>query len=300
LLGTLIQKELRALLLSPKFVATFAVCSILILLSVFTGIRDYQAKVSQWEAGTQLADQQVRESSSWRNFNYKTLRKPDPMEIFVSGLTNDIGRWSQISSSEGVKLKHSNYSDDPIFAVFRFMDFTFIVQIVLSLFAILFTYDAITGERENGTLKLVFSQSVPRATYLISKCCGAFLGIVGPLMIPILLGILLVQAFGINLSGDDWSRLVSLIAVSAMFFTFFIVLGVLISSLTRRSNVSFLVAFVIWITFILIIPRAGVMAANQFVKVPRVAEIEGRRDGYAKDLWKEHYLAMEGNQEQWP
>ena len=50
---------------------------------------------------------------------------------------------------------------------------------------------------------------------------------------------------------------------------------------------------VVWIAFVLIIPRGGMMAAGQLVNVPRVAEIEGRRDAFAQDLWSQHYKAME-------
>ena len=84
------------------------------------------------------------------------------MQIFASGVNNDIGRLSNISTWTEVKLRQSTYSDDSLFALFRFIDFTFIVQVVLSLFAILFTYDTINGERESGTLKLAFSNAVPR------------------------------------------------------------------------------------------------------------------------------------------
>ena len=38
-------------------------------------------------------------------------------------------------------------------AGFRFLDLDFIFQIVLSLFAILFAYDTISGEKERGTLR---------------------------------------------------------------------------------------------------------------------------------------------------
>jgi ABC-type transport system involved in multi-copper enzyme maturation permease subunit len=291
--ATLIMKELRAIVLSPKFVVTFAVCSLLILLSIFTGIKEYQASVGQWESATQLADQQAHESTSWRNLSYETQRRPDPMQIFVSGLNYDIGRWSDISRESSVKLRHSPYSDDPIFAVFRHVDFTFIVQIVLSLLAILFSYDAVNGEREAGTLRLVFSNSVPRARYLLAKCTGAWLGLVVPVIIPILLGLLLVIGAGVPLTGTHWAKIITLLGLSVLFFSFFIALGVFVSALTRRSNVSFLTLLVVWVFLVLIIPRAGVMAASQFVRVPRVAEIEGQRDGFAKDLWAEHYKRME-------
>ena len=49
--GTLFEKELKAILLSPKFVATFGVCTILILLSVFVGIKEYGASRAQYETG---------------------------------------------------------------------------------------------------------------------------------------------------------------------------------------------------------------------------------------------------------
>ncbi len=161
---TLFEKELKAILLSPKFVATFGVCSLLILLSVFIGIQEHRAAVDQYETAIQLADQEIREATSWWGVNNRVYRRPNPMQIFASGVNNDIGRLSNISTWTEVKLRQSAYSDNSLFALFRFIDFTFIVQVVLSLFAILFTYDAINGERESGTLKLAFSNAVPRGT----------------------------------------------------------------------------------------------------------------------------------------
>jgi hypothetical protein len=55
---------------------------------------------------------------------------------------------------------------------------------------------------------------------------------------------------------------------------------------------------VVWVAFVLIIPRVGMMAAGQMVHVPRVAEIESQRDGFAKDLWRAHYEGMEARWEE--
>ncbi len=293
MLSVLIQKELKAIILSPKFTATFIICSLLMLLSVYIGIQEYQNSVKQYEAGKQLIDEGLREATSWNSVRYRAYRAPDPMQIFVSGLNYDIGRWSAINSQSMVKLRNSSYTDDPIFAVFRFIDFAFIVLVVLSLFAIMFTYDAVNGEREDGTLKLVFANSVPRARYILAKCIGGWLGLVIPICLPILLSILLVQLFDIPLSADNWLRLATLIAAAITFFTFFIILGVLISALTRRSSVSFLLALVAWIVFVLIIPRAGVIVAGQILPVPSTAEVEGQVQGFSKDRWATFYTAQE-------
>ncbi|MFQ5603709.1 MAG: ABC transporter permease subunit [bacterium] len=285
MLKILIEKELKAIFLSPKFIATFGVSSILILLSIVVGIREYKAAVKQYESATQLAAQELREQSSYQGLRTRVYRKPHPMQIFVSGVQHDVGRLSAISSFSAIKLTNSVYSDDPIFAVFRFIDFTFIVKIVLSLIAVLFTYDAVNGEREKGTLKLIFSNAVPRAQYILAKLIGSWIGMVIPLLIPILLGLLLVSLFGIPLTGEHWIKITLLIGSAILFFTYFIASGLLISSFTRHSAIAFLILLVSWVFFVLIFPRAGVMAAGKLVPLPSAAEIDGQQDGFAKSRW---------------
>ena len=295
MLTTMIHKELRAILLSPKFTATFIVCTILLLLSVFTGIREYQSNRENYEIATRLTEDELKQETSWGRLETRLYREPDPMQILFAGLGYDIGRFSNITQENSVKLRHSAYSDDPIFAMFRFIDFAFIVQFVLTLLAILFTYDAVSGEREQGTLKLVFANPIARTQYLIAKSIGAWLGLVIPISIPILLSLGMILVFGIDLQAHHWGSIFSLVGLSLLLFTFFIVLGVLISTLTSRSSSSFLLSLVAWVLFVLIIPRSAVMAAGQFVSVPRVAEIDGQRDAFAANQWATFYEEMEGN-----
>jgi len=291
--STLIEKELKSIITGPKFIGTFVVCSILILLSVFIGIQEYRATVKSYEASRQLVEQERQEITSWMGLNSRVFRKPDPMQVFVAGVNNDIGRFSNIRSTESVKLTNSIYSDDPIFAAFRFIDLCFIVQVVLSLFAILFTYDAITGEREQGTLGLALSNAVPRFRYILTKFLGSWLGLVVPILIPIITGFLLVIASGIPLTGDHWTRLLIFLGISILYFTFFIALGILVSALTKRSSVSFLLLLVIWVTFVLIVPRVGVMAAGKIVPVPSIAEIDGQIEGFSKSCWDKYMKELE-------
>lgn len=291
--ATLIEKELKGIILGPKFLATFAVCSVLILLSVFLGIQDYRAAVNAYQAGTQLVDQEMQEKTSWMSFSTRIYREPDPMQIFISGVNNDIGRFSGIRSTDPIKLTNSNYSDDPIFAVFRFLDFSVIVQIVLSLFAILFTYDAINGERENGTLSLIFSNSVPRLKFILAKFLGSWMGLVLPLLLPILLALLVVILFKIPFTPNHWLRIGAFLGSSLLYFTFFIALGIFVSSVTRRLSVSFLLLLVFWVMFVLIIPRVGVMMAGKIHPVPSVAEIDGQIEGFSKDRWDQYMGELE-------
>ena len=281
----LVEKELKAIILSPKFVATFGICSLLMLLSLFIGIQEYNHSVATYHTARQLTDRQLQGEDSWWGVQTKAFREPDAMQVFVSGVDYDVGRLSQISTWTEVKLESSVYSDDSLFAIFRFVDFTFIVQVVLSLFAILFTYDAINGERESGTLKLALSNAVPRARYVLAKFVGSWIGLTVPILIPILLAVLTVILLGIPMSDGGWPKLAMLLLASVLYFTFFIAFGILVSALTKRSAVSFLILLVTWVALVLIIPRAATMAAGQVVHVDSVAELDAKKDRYSTDRW---------------
>lgn len=275
-------------MLSPKFFSTFLVCSILILISIFIGINEYKNSVKQYETNQQIAQQDITQASNWMSVRNIAHRAPTPMQIFVSGLHFDVGRLSGISNFNDVKLTRSPYSDETLFAIFRFIDFAFIVQVILSLFAILFTYDAINGERENGTLKLAFANSVSRVQYLIAKFTGTWLGLIVPLLVPILLGLLLVITMGVPVTGSEWQSIISLIALSILYITFFIGIGLLISSITRKSSLSFLLLLVIWISGVLILPRIGVMTAGQITPVESVAQLEAKQEAFQRARWEQY------------
>lgn len=290
---TIVLKELRSILLSPRFPVTFAVAAALILLSVLMGIREYRASADQFRAAGELVRQEMREARGWMSLSNRVYREPDPLQIFSSGVHNDVGRLASISAWEPVRLTASPYSDDPIFALFRFIDFTFIIQAVLTLFAILFTYDAVNGERESGTLQLLLSNAVPRATVIGAKLAGAWLGLVVPVSVPVLLGVTLLPLLGVPMSGEHWIRLALLLGASLLLFSFFIAFGILVSAATRRSNISFLVCLVSWVAMTLILPRAGMMLAGQLVRVPTDAEVDSRQDSHARDRWNAHFRDME-------
>ncbi len=154
------------MLKSPKFVATCGVGCLLILASVVLGIRELRSFERQQTAARALLAEDLEEVTDWASLTARAFRRADPLQVFAGGVHNDVGRLASIGRGRAPVLVRSIYSDQPILAVFRSLDLSFIVTVVLSLFAILFTYDAINGERRAGTLRLVFAHAVPRAWYV--------------------------------------------------------------------------------------------------------------------------------------
>jgi len=288
MINLIIVKELREILGSKKFVLSFGVCSVLIVLAFYLGAQNHQLFLARYDAAKTENDRKLEGLTDWMMVNnYRVFLPPQPLESLVMGISNDIGRTINVYARGELTAIDSRFNDDPLFAVFSFLDLHFIFLIIIPLFAILLTYDAINGEKERGTLRLSFANAIPRATYIIAKIMGAFLALVIPLLIPMLIGCLLLIFIGISLTIDEWVRLVGVILTGIMYFGAFLTLSVFISSSTRRSAHSFLLMLIIWIFSVFIIPRAAVLLAGRAVTVPSVDQLAYQKGTYSAQLMKE-------------
>ena len=218
MLRLIIEKELREIIGSAKFAYTFGVCAILIILAFYVGAKHHQVNVDRYEAGKAENSRKMEGLTDWiRVQSHRVFLPPQPLEALVTGISNDIGRTIEMHGRGELVADESRYNDDPIFAIFRFLDLEFIFQIVLSLFAILFAYDAINGEKERGTLRLSFANSIPRDKYILGKLCGFFFALTIPLILPILIGCLLLLILGIHLSGDEWIKMFFVILAGLLY-----------------------------------------------------------------------------------
>jgi len=291
MLRDIITKEIQDTIMSPKFVFTFLLCTILILISVFTGIKNYQADQKEYSGAVALNRKNLDSQVSYQTLagiGVKVNREPQVLSTLVSGVQEAVGRVASVNIAYDPNLVDSKYSSSPIFAVFGALDLTFIVKIVLSLFAILFTYDAIVGEKERGTLKLALSNKVPRDRLILGKAIGGFVSLLIPLVIPMVLGLIILMIYpNISLSGEDWGRIGLIFLMFLLYLSVFFTLGLFVSSRTSRSSTSFLLLLFIWVTFVTIIPKAAVMAAGQIKPIPSVHEITAQKDAYLQEVQKE-------------
>ena len=293
MLKLLIEKELRDIISSTKFTITFAVCATLILLAFYVGARNYQVSMNEFEAARSENLKQMEELTSWNDIDHRIFLEPQPLTALVSGISNDIGRNMEVESRGELKSENSRFNEDPLFAVFRFLDLEFIFTVVLSLFAILFGYDAVNGEKERGTLRLAFANSVPRDKYILGKVIGSFLALVIPLLVAILVGFLILPMLGVPMTGDLWLRLGLIILSGLMYFSVFLTLSVFISALTEHSSSSFLMLLVAWIFAVLIIPRTAVLLSGRAVEVPSMDQINFEKGQFEDQLWQSDRKKMD-------
>src|SRR5512143_2902500 len=117
----------------------------------------------------------------------KGFRSPAPLSVFTQGFESALPRYYEFTQ-DGFKPGESASDDESILTVQGKVDFVFLVQMVLSLIALLFASDMVSGEKESGTLRAMLGNPLPRDSLLTGKIAGGFLALWIPFLLAFLLG----------------------------------------------------------------------------------------------------------------
>ena len=171
------------------------------------------------------------------------------------------------------------------------IDWGFVTAVLLSFMGILFTFDAISGEQERGTLRLMLSNSISRSAVI----CGKFLGAFWTIAIPFLLGAIvnisiIYLSESVPFSGNHWVRLGLIICVALIYTSIFIFLGILVSSRVRESSTSLAVLLLIWTVWVVLLPNALGSVGNRLHARPSAREFMAQARDSREDL-QERYFA---------
>ena len=173
------------------------------------------------------------------------------------------------------------------------VDWAFIIGYVLSLLALLFTFDAFSGERERGTLRLMLANSIPRHTVLIGKFLGALLSISIPFILAVLMNLLLIStARTVHLTTEAWARLGIIFCLALLYTSLFLALGLLVSTRVQRSSVSLMILLLTWVTFVVFMPSTLASIASGFSSGVSFDEFWKQRNPVQEDLWDKYRTSL--------
>jgi ABC-type transport system involved in multi-copper enzyme maturation permease subunit len=270
MLRAIIRKEIMDSVSTLKFVVTFLVVVVLVISGLALGSRNYLEQRGEVNRQRQLNQKMLESQFDWLNAGWAGVidsKKPYVLTTVDNGIDSSLGRLASINTLEDARLDESRNLVSPILAVFGEIDITFVVKIILSLFVILLTYDAVSGEKERGTLKLTLANDVPRYQLLLGKIIGGLAVISFSFLLPLLLGLTFMMGFNNKVLSDftpeAWWRLALIVFVYLLYLAVFLSLGLLVSALSHRSSTSFVVLLVIWVLFVTIIPRISLAASER-------------------------------------
>ena len=266
MLITLIQKEIQHHLLSVRFVALLLMCLLLVPLTLSTNYRNYRQNLVDYQEAIKLANIEETTMNPGMPLDpevevSKLFLKPTPLSVFANGLADALPSYLGMTRNgvtQGAPALTSSLS-----YLLGHLDFLFVVGIVFSLLALLFTFDAVAGEREAGTLRITLANSVPRDVFLWSKLIGGYVVFVVPFLVSFLFSLLILVWQGFPLGEPEiFPRVLGLTLISLLYIGVFFAIGTVISTYLDNSKTALIVAFTVWVFAVLITPRVGFLAAK--------------------------------------
>ncbi len=267
MLRTLLQKEIMHHILSVRFVALLVMCLLLVPLTLSINYRNYQQDLVDYQEAVKLANIEEKTVNPKMSLEpeievSKLFLKPTPLSVFAKGLGDSLPSYFGITRNGITQGPPSTFSS-PLSQLLGHLDFLFVVGTVFSLLALLFTFDAVAGEREAGTIRITLSNAVPRDLFLWSKLIGGYLVFVVPFLVSFLFGLLLLVWQGFPLGESDiFPRVLSLTLVSLLYIGVFFAIGTVISTYLDSAKTALIVVFTVWVFAVLITPRVGFLAAK--------------------------------------
>jgi ABC-type transport system involved in multi-copper enzyme maturation permease subunit len=287
---TIARKEIASNLLSYKFFVVLLLIVLLVATSLFIMHRDFKLRMDDYQVIRPKPGEAI------------ALLAPNPLSIFAKGLDDAMTRSFEISVV-GITVRAGQASGNIIYSFFPAPDFLYVVRVVLSLVALLFGFDQVSREREQGTLKLLLGSSVSRAKVLAGKWIGNFLSLAVPfLLVTLLASALLAFDPDVHFAAGQLGRLALILGLSLLYLGFFLSLGMLVSTLTKRAATSIVVLLFLWSLLVFVIPNLGTLVARQFVGVPSVRALaEKHEQAWTREVllgiskggnWAEHMRTL--------
>ena len=292
-LWLVIQREFVSNVLTSRFMIGFIVCLISTAVAVFVQVDDYEKRLSGYNTAVREAQAEAQEWDLYVNIKPKAHRKPDPLGIFNVGAENfgantvtvELGKpifefnfpiWEAPTQKRG--------SDNPFLAMFLTVDVVFIFKIVLSALAILFAYNTISGEREDGTLKLVLSNSIPRDIVVLGKYLGGMLSLFPIVVVSLLVALLIAVSSPVTaFNGNDIAHILLIFAVSLLYVSTWYLLGLLLSVWTKTAATTLILSMFIWVILTSIYSNFVTFAVEKFPPYPLKPEITFLQPAF--DVW---------------
>ena len=254
----LIRKESLTNILTMRFVIGLLASSVLFGVVTAVLVNDFRAELERSEAAIQDMERQIDE---WTVFSYVRpviVKKPTPLSVFGTSKGDRWGSRLLVAQSRypAVAVDSTGEGESSDFlGLFSGLDFATIVQVFISLLAILFTFDAISGEKESASLRLLLANPVNRTKLVISKFLGALVALVPIVLFSFLISLIVFQMFApVSFSPAEWWSFGVIVLLVLLYGAFFAAFGLLISSLTHSSSTSLVVSMVFWVVLTLVVP----------------------------------------------
>jgi ABC-2 type transport system permease protein len=274
---SILRKEWQQQFRSSRFQLSLILMALLGLASLVLGYVDHAEAQAVYSEGSQTArehwlTQGEKNPHSAAHYGMYVFKPPTPLRMIDQGVAPFAG---VATFSEAHIKNDATYEpalDQSGIMRFGVLTPTFFLVYLVPLFLIFAAFDSISGEREQGTWRLVLSCHPQLWSVVFSKWLNLF-GLAMVLTTMVLVaGWLMAMPLGASM--ENWQQCTSLWLGYALYYGAFINVALLVSALFQQSHRALMVLMIFWIATTLIVPKWGTsMAEKRFPTPDRAAWI---------------------------
>lgn len=164
---------------------------------------------------------------------------------------------------EAYLLSFSELSN-PVQLLFGTFDLSFVCIYLLPLLVLAFSYNLLSAEKEQGSLRLTMAQPVSLYRWLLGKMLLRFLIMTGIVWVSLLLSIALA---GISMIQQA-SEIFQLLLITAGYILFWFVVAMIINAKGSSSGANAVSMISVWVVLVLLLPAVIAQLADNLHPVP--------------------------------
>ncbi len=121
------------------------------------------------------------------------------------------------------------------------------ISLIVPIFSIVVTFDAVSKERVQGTLDLLLSRPVSRSGVLLGKFLGAFVAVAFPVSVVIPAGLAAISLHTGQAPSAPFA--VTFYAMTLLIVAYYVLLQIIFSTIAKTSGTAVLYGVLLWLLF---------------------------------------------------
>jgi ABC-type transport system involved in multi-copper enzyme maturation permease subunit len=285
----IILHELQQFLYGLRLLVALGVVLLMFAVSSVTYVNEYAERVEKYHELTANQEQRLRANASNASsvaINVQDYQLPPRNNGFISDCGESvIPNTLAYAAFNKLWFRRLINVENPLLIPSERINWGFILMVLFSFLAIIFSFDALSGEKERHTLALCLSNPVKRSHILFAK----FIAINALLIVCALVGILLALLIlmlspSVSLTAETVSE-TGLFLLFVVFFTGSMsAIGLFASVMSRNSSISLLLSVSLWLLFLIAVPDIADAAGAAMWRVEKYNVMNAKMDAKHKEI----------------
>jgi ABC-2 type transport system permease protein len=271
----IIRKEILELTRDGRFRWGGFIVLVLLSLSLLGGwFHRHQVEeahtAAQAMSWSQWIEQGDKNPHSAAHFGVHVFRPTSPLSFVDQGVDGYVGSTTLLEAHYQNPFSFRAVQDAPGLARFADLTAATTLQLLIPLLILLMTYQAVSGERERGTLRQLLSLGVSPVRLGAGKALGVSVGLLLLLAPAAMVGALalFMAGPGDGAVGNEVLRFALLALAYLGYFMVFVLLALAVSALAPSSRVALGILLGLWALNGLVAPRVASDIARMAIPLP--------------------------------